>query len=255
MDQPEDSEAFDPRLNTASPGAAEAPPDRVPAEEEFRPAPAADKPDVLEWNGPVRVLADYLGAAGITRPASCARSLLEEFGSLSDMFAAPRWRLRRVAGRRVANILAAGCSLMKARFLEQVREGPLVQRSRELIDLLQLELGFLKHERLLALYVDSNARLMRIETVGDGPVGEVPIDNRRIVGCGLAIGASGFILVHNHPSGIPQPSKADLAVTSRLRALGRELDLHLLDHLIVARGRLASIEDCWREARWEARRE
>lgn len=133
---------------------------------------------------------------------------------------------------------------------EQVADGPVIQRSEKLIDFLQAEVGFLKYERLLALYVDARSRLMRIERIADGSFRDVQIDFRSIIGCALAIGAAGFVLVHNHPSGIPEPSDRDVASTERLRRLAAELDLTLLDHLIIARGRLGSVHDLWREARW-----
>jgi DNA repair protein RadC len=204
----------------------------------------------VEWQSPVQVLTRYLDALAVSSASTIARALLGEFGSLSDLLAAPRGRLRWVAGRRVAEAIKASRDLTKARLLEEVKEGPVVSRSPELLELLQLEVGFLQHERLLALYVDQKSRLMRIERIGEGSLGEVAINARKIIGCGLAIGATGFILVHNHPSGSPAPSAADLSVTSRLRTLGKEVELHLLDHLVIARGRFGSIEDFWREARW-----
>ncbi len=206
--------------------------------------------DELEWESPVKVLTNYLSAVGVSDPPRAARSLLTEFRSLSDLLGASWWRLRWVAGKRLADIIHASRSLMRAKLLEQVKEGPVVARGSALIDFLQHEIGFLDHERLIALYVDGNCRLMRIETIGDGTVGEVPINVRKVVSSGLFAGATGFLLVHNHPSGIPEPSKADLDVTSRLRDLGKQVELHLLDHLIIARGRFGSIEDFWREAQW-----
>jgi DNA repair protein RadC len=139
---------------------------------------------------------------------------------------------------------------MKAMLRERIVDGPVVHRSQELVDLLQAKIGFLKQECLFALFVDSKGRLMRIERISDGCFNEVQIDQRSIIGCALAIGATGFVLVHNHPSGIPKPSNSDIASTERLKRLAAELDLHLLDHLIIARGKLGSIQDFWREARW-----
>jgi DNA repair protein RadC len=215
------------------------------------PGVASDAPACVEWQVPCKVLADYLRAMDVRQPGKAARDLLDEFGSLSGLLAASRWRLRWLAGRRLANIIDASRTLMKARLLEEVEEGPIVPRSRALVDMLQIEVGFLAHERLLALYVDSGRRLIQIRHIAEGRWDQVPIDARKIIQYGLEVGASGFILVHNHPSGIPRPSTDDLASTSSLRRLAAELDLHLLDHLIIARGRFGSIEDYWREAQWK----
>lgn len=214
------------------------------------PGVSDERRDALQWESPVKALADYLTAVGVSDPPLVARSLLTEFRSLSDLLGASWWQLRGAAGKRLADIFQASRSLMAAKMLEQVKEGPLISRSPELIDFLQHEIGFLDHERLIALYVDGNCRLMRIETIGDGTLGEVPINTRKIVSSGLFAGATGFLLVHNHPSGNPEPSQADLAVTSLLRDIGKQVELHLLDHLIIARGRFGSIEDFWREAQW-----
>ena len=140
---------------------------------------------------------------------------------------------------------------MKATLLEDVSSAPVMPPYRELIDFLQLEIGFLRQERLIALYLDASSLLLRIENVADGTLGEVPLNIRKILTLGLGLEASAFLLVHNHPSGILVPSQADLAITAHLRQLGNEVELKLVDHLIIARGRVGSIEDYWREARIE----
>jgi DNA repair protein RadC len=217
-----------------------------------------DKPELpefentgrVEWNSSTKALAEYLAALGLAEPAKLARSLLEEFGSISDFLTASRWRLCGQVGPRLARSIKASHSLMRTMLGEQIIEGPVVPRSRALIDFLQAEIGFLKHERLVALYVDWKCKLMRVERIADGSFAEVQVDNRRVIGCALNIGAAGFILVHNHASGIPKPSKADLDFTSRLKSLAADLDLCLLDHFIVARGQFGTIEDYYREARF-----
>lgn len=89
-------------------------------------------------------------------------------------------------------------------------------------------------EWLLAMFVDANLGLLSVETIARGDAFSVSIDFRRLVGRGLQIGAAGFVLVHNHPSGIAEPSVDDIKCTSRLRSLCAELDMPLIDHLIVA---------------------
>lgn len=204
----------------------------------------------LEWRAPHTVLSEYLCAIGVADPNAAARSLLSEFGTLSDLLSGSRWRLRRAVGGRLASAIRASRALMHASLAEPLANRPIVPRPAQLLDFLQAQVGFLQHERLLALYVDNRLHLLSIQKIADGSVGCAPVDFARIIQLGLNVGASGFLLVHNHPSGIPRPSKADLSTTSRLREVAGQLDLHLLDHLIVARGRAASIEDYWREARW-----
>jgi len=133
---------------------------------------------------------------------------------------------------------------------EQLPDRPVVPRSAQMADFLRLQIGYLPHERLLALYVDERLHLLSIEKVWEGSLGAAPLDVRQIVLHGLRVGASGILLVHNHPSGNPQPSTADLQVTQRLRGIVEHLDMFLLDHLIIARDQVASIEHFWREARF-----
>lgn len=84
------------------------------------------------------------------------------------------------------------------------------------------------------MFVDADLGLLSVETIGRGDTFSVSIDFRKIIGRGLQIGAAGFLLVHNHPSGNAAPSADDIACTARLRRLSAELDMPLLDHLIVA---------------------
>ena len=204
----------------------------------------------IELRSPHKVLSEYLGAIGVADSNTAARALLNEFGTLSDLLAGSWWRLRRAVGARLASAIHASRALMRASLAEPLRDRPIVPRPAQLLEFLQAQLGFLQHERLMALYVDSRLHLLSIQKIADGSVGHAPVDFARIFYLGLNVGASGFLLVHNHPSGIPRPSKTDLATTSRLRGVAEQLDLHLLDHLIIARGKVASIEDFWREARW-----
>ena len=203
----------------------------------------------MEWNTSTKALAEFLSALGVFDPGRIARSLIEEFGSLSDILSASWWRLSRVVGRQLARTIQSSHQLMRAMLEEEIPEGPLVTRSKEFVDFLQVEMGFLQHEQLLAVFVDRNCRLMRIECLAVGSFKEAPIDNRKIIGCALNIGAAAFFLIHNHPSGIPFPSIPDLRVTEDLRRLAASFDINLLDHLIVARGDICSIEECWQKSR------
>lgn len=204
----------------------------------------------VEWDTPTRALAEFLAAVGVRDPGRVARSLMHEFGSLSDVLSATWWRLFRVVGRELARKISSSHGLMKAMLEERITEGVVIERSQALIDLLQTEIGFLRHERLVALFVDARQRLMRIERLGIGSHKEASLDLRTVVGCALTIGADGVVLVHNHPSGIPRPSAGDINVTNHLKKVLADFDITLLDHLIVARGELGTIQEYWQDARF-----
>lgn len=95
-------------------------------------------------------------------------------------------------------------------------------------------LGHEVHEWLLALFVDSGYSLLAVDTIAKGGVSDVEVNFGRILFRGHQLGAAGFILVHNHPSGDPTPSQADIRITARLAHVSRDLDIPLIDHLIVA---------------------
>lgn len=114
-------------------------------------------------------------------------------------------------------------------------------RDRSALKRYVASLGSETSEWLLALYVDNDLNLLAVDTVGRGDISSVRVNFGSILGRGHALQASGFILVHNHPSGICQPSSDDIRFTSRLRWLSQELDLPLLDHCILAGEELVSI--------------
>ncbi|MFL6742118.1 MAG: JAB domain-containing protein [Sphingomicrobium sp.] len=104
-------------------------------------------------------------------------------------------------------------------------------------------LGHEAREWLLALYVDGHLQLLSVDTVARGDVGGCPIPFWKIIERAHAIKAQGFVLVHNHPSGDPKASTADIQVTRRLAHVSHELNVPLLDHLIVAGNELYEVAE------------
>ena len=97
------------------------------------------------------------------------------------------------------------------------------------------------HEWLLAFYVDTQLNLLATETVAKGGLDSAPVNFGAILCRGRSLGAAGFLLVHNHPSGDPTPSRADIALTQRLRWISAELEMPLLDHFVVAGGEMMQV--------------
>lgn len=97
------------------------------------------------------------------------------------------------------------------------------------------------HEAMLALYVTKDIELLAIDIVGKGSVSQVRVNFADVLCRGRQIGAGAFLLVHNHPSGDPTPSEADIRFTHRMRRLSHELDLPLLDHFIVSGSRMERV--------------
>jgi DNA repair protein RadC len=102
-------------------------------------------------------------------------------------------------------------------------------------------LGEETYEWLLALFVTDGYRLLAVDTIARGAVSDCEVNFGRILFRGHQLKASGFVLVHNHPSGDPKPSYSDMRVTARLAHVSKELDIPLIDHLIIAGDQMSSV--------------
>ena len=103
-------------------------------------------------------------------------------------------------------------------------------------------LSHLKHEELYACYLDNRNRLIQDIRLSSGGVDASIMDMRSLFAPALRLGATGIILVHNHPSGDPRPSEADQKVTQRAVRAAQTLDLRLLDHIVIGEGRYISMK-------------
>lgn len=115
-------------------------------------------------------------------------------------------------------------------------------RNRKELKELVSSLGDETHEWVLALYLDVACNLLAVETLAQGDAWAVQVPISRLMCRGRALGANAFILAHNHPSGIARPSRGDIAVTRRIREVGEAMDLHMLDHVIVAGNEMVSVD-------------
>jgi DNA repair protein RadC len=96
-------------------------------------------------------------------------------------------------------------------------------------------------EEVHVLFLDARNRLIADEAFGRGTVNHSPVYPREVVKRALELQATALILVHNHPSGDPTPSRADLRMTAEVKAAAAVFDIHLHDHLIIGNGRQVSL--------------
>jgi len=122
-------------------------------------------------------------------------------------------------------------------------DAPILATSRALMDYLFADMAHLASERLRVLFLNSKNRLLRDEVMGEGTISETPVYPREIMRSALEIGATALILVHNHPSGDPQPSHGDIAATRRIAEAGRPFEIRIHDHVIVARSGWSSFRN------------
>jgi DNA repair protein RadC len=122
-----------------------------------------------------------------------------------------------------------------------VRRGPVIAGSAALVDYLHADMAHSPTERVRVLHLNCRNMLIRDEVVSRGGVDRAAVPVRRIVARALELGASGLILVHNHPSGDPAPSREDVETTNALVAAARPLGIDVHDHVIVGAAGCASL--------------
>lgn len=126
---------------------------------------------------------------------------------------------------------------------EQVVRTNIHETRAELHDYLLATLGGLRHERLVAFFLDAQGMVLSEEIVAEGDSGEVAVTMRRIIGRALSFDSTGVLLAHNHPSGTSAPSVKDIRNTVILNDKMRGLGLRVVDHLIIGAGRITSLRD------------
>ena len=196
-------------------------------------------------NGGPDALADYelleflLFAASVrgdTKPL--AKTLMKRFGTLSEVLHADADALQRVDGVGQAAAAALKSVGIAARRMArgQIEQKPVLSSWQALLDYLALDMGSLKHERVRVLFLDTRNHLILDHLASEGSIDEAAIHPREVIRKAFDIGASALILVHNHPSGNPEPSRADIAITSRIAEAGKHLGITVHDHVIVGGG-------------------
>jgi DNA repair protein RadC len=166
-----------------------------------------------------------------------AKQLLREFGSFAGVIAATPEALMRVRGVKentataLKVIEAAAVRLAKA----EVSEKPLIGSWQALLDYCRASMARGQVEQFRVLFLDRKNRLIADEVQQTGTVDHTPVYPREILKRALEHGASALILVHNHPSGDPSPSRADIEITKEVAKAAQALGVQLQDHLIIGR--------------------
>ena len=194
--------------------------------------------------GGAEALADYevleylLFAAikqGDTKPL--AKALIAQFGSLAGMLNADPKALQRVKGVGETSAAALKAVAIASRRMTrgEISKKPVLSSWQALIDYLTTDMAHLTVERVRILYLDTKNRLIEDHHLGDGSIDEAAIHPREVIRRAMDVGASAMILVHNHPSGSPEPSRADIQITQRIAEAGRLLGVTVHDHVIIGR--------------------
>jgi DNA repair protein RadC len=173
---------------------------------------------------------------------SIAKALLARFGSFAAVIAAPVPELYEIDGLGQASaaalktVRAAALRLAKA----EIMLHPVLSNWDRLIDYLMAQLARERVEQFRVLFLDNRNNLLADEAQAHGTVNHTPVYPREVVKRALELHATALILVHNHPSGDPSPSREDIEMTRQVKQAASALAIALHDHVVIGNGKWVS---------------
>lgn len=173
-----------------------------------------------------------------------AKSLLRKFNTLKNIFLAPNNQLRLVDGIgdstlcffKIINEIV--CRFDRLEIMEDIS----LNSPIKVATYCQSRMGHLKHEQFRVLFLNKKNKLIKDLVLQNGTIDRAAIFPRELILQALQMGAGGLILVHNHPSGDPTPSKADIEITEEIKTAANYMSILLFDHLIIAKGSYYSMK-------------
>ena len=173
-----------------------------------------------------------------------AKELLAKFGSFADVIAAPPKRLEEIKGVKGAVVAELKIIEAAARRLAQVevKKREVLSSWQAVLDYCRAAMAFGDKEGFRVLFLDKKNQLIADEQQQTGTVDHTPVYPREVVKRALELSATALILVHNHPSGDPTPSRADIQMTQAIVEVARPLGIAVHDHIIVGRDGHASLK-------------
>ena len=171
-----------------------------------------------------------------------AKELIQRFGSFAEVLGAPASRLTEVKG--VGDGVALDLKIVEAA-LRRMAKGavgkrPVLSSWSSVLDYCRMAMAFAEREQFRILFLDKKNMLIADEVQQTGTVDHTPVYPREVMRRALELSASAIILVHNHPSGDPTPSGADMRMTRELVDIAKPLGIAIHDHIIVGRDGHAS---------------
>jgi DNA repair protein RadC len=173
-----------------------------------------------------------------------AKELIAKFGSFAEVLAAPPQRLEEVKGIKEATatdlkiVQAAASRLTRG----AVKKRPVLSSWSAVLDYCRTAMAFADKEQFRVLFLDKRNQVIADEVQQTGTVDHTPVYPREVVKRALELSATAVILVHNHPSGDPTPSRADIQMTQSIVEIAKPLGISVHDHIIVGREGHASFK-------------
>ncbi|CAM8670550.1 RadC DNA repair proteins [Sphingobium cupriresistens] len=190
-------------------------------------------------------LIEYLLALAIPRRDTkpLAKALLREFGGIGGLMSADWQAIARLPGMGDTSI--AAIKIVQATMLRALRNEvaarPVLASWQALLDYLRADMAHLSVERVRVLHLNSRNMLIRDDHMGDGSIDQAAIYVREVIKRAMELGSAALILVHNHPSGDPSPSRQDIDITRQIVEAGKRLGISVHDHIIMAASGHASL--------------
>ena len=175
-------------------------------------------------------------------PVGAAEALLRRFGGVGRIFGAPEPELARVIGDDAARELTLLHGLLLRVFEHPLRQRTVLGSTEAVKTYLRARLAALPREVFHVLFLDRKNQLIADERLGVGTVDHAPVYPREVARRALELSASAILLAHNHPSGDPTPSRADIDMTKQVAEAVKVLQIVVYDHLIVAGDQVASLK-------------
>jgi DNA repair protein RadC len=185
---------------------------------------------------------DLLAGLLTSSPCSaCASALLQTFPSIGHVITAEAAQLRAfgLTGRDITMfriVREIACRMTRA----EVRGRPVLSNWQALLGYLQTAMAYDQIEQFRILFLDRKNNLIADEVQQRGTVNHTPVYPREVMKRALILNASALIVIHNHPSGDPKPSREDIQTTRDLKAAAGALDIDLHDHVVIGHGSHAS---------------
>jgi len=182
-------------------------------------------------------LVEYLLMLAIPRRDTkpLAKALLQEFGGIGPLLTAEPDALMRVPG--VGETVAAALKIAQASALrllrESVRERPVLASWEALLDYLRAAMAHRQTEQVRVLHLNAKNILIRDEVMSEGSIDQAAVHVREVIRRAIDLGAAAIVLVHNHPTGDPAPSRADIQLTRDIIDAGKRLNIAVHDHVII----------------------
>jgi DNA repair protein RadC len=214
-----------------------------PASERPRERLVSRGPDALTHAELIAILL-RTGLKGVN-VVQVGQNLLQKFGSLNALALASVDEIRKIPGigRDKAATLVAAFALARRMEQERREESPVLDNSETVVSFIRESNRLKSVESFQVLLLNTRKKLIRVEEISEGTLDTLLVHPREVFRAAITANASGIVLVHNHPSGDPTPSDADIKVTRDLIRAGQLLKIEVVDHIIIGRASAERVKD------------